>query len=100
MSARCGVMGVTAVVMLTGWTAAASAGQTAAPADPYGVAANPLECWWRISTGAVWIGQPLSLVLTCAMADTDTSPSLPTNLTRSIGPAITAVRRDRGTSWP
>jgi hypothetical protein len=33
--------------------------------------ADPLQCWWRTSTGAIRIGEPFSVVLTCAVLETD-----------------------------
>jgi len=35
--------------------------------------ADPLQCWWRTSTGAIRIGEPFSVVLTCAVLETDTA---------------------------
>jgi hypothetical protein len=33
--------------------------------------ADPLQCWWRTSTGAIRIGEPFTVVLTCAVLETD-----------------------------
>ena len=33
--------------------------------------ADPLQCWWRTSTGAIRVGEPFSVVLTCAVLETD-----------------------------
>jgi len=33
--------------------------------------ADPLQCWWRTSTGAIRIGEQFSIVLTCAVLETD-----------------------------
>lgn len=33
--------------------------------------ADPLQCWWRTSAGAVRVGEPFSVVLTCAVLETD-----------------------------
>ena len=44
-------------------------GATAAPAQT--VQTDPLQCWWRTSTGAVRIGEPFTVVLTCAVLETD-----------------------------
>jgi hypothetical protein len=44
------------------------AASTAAAQD---VATDPLQCWWRTSAGAVRIGEPFSVVLTCAVLETD-----------------------------
>ena len=30
-----------------------------------------MQCWWRTSAGAVRVGEPFSLVLTCAVVETD-----------------------------
>ena len=35
------------------------------------VSTDPLQCWWRTSTGAVRVGEPFSVVLTCAVLETD-----------------------------
>ena len=32
---------------------------------------DPLKCWWRTSAGAVRIAEPFSVVLTCAVLETD-----------------------------
>src|SRR6185369_15497524 len=44
-------------------------GATAAPEQT--VQTDPLQCWWRTSTGAVRIGEPFTVVLTCAVLETD-----------------------------
>ena len=46
-------------------TVAPAAAQTDA------VKADPLRCWWRTSVAAVRVGEPFSLVLTCAVVETD-----------------------------
>src|SRR5919201_6974674 len=33
--------------------------------------ADPLQCWWRTSAGAVRVGETFSVVLTCAVLETD-----------------------------
>jgi len=35
------------------------------------VEADPLQCWWRTSTGAIRVGEAFSAVLTCAVVETD-----------------------------
>jgi hypothetical protein len=35
------------------------------------VETDPLQCWWRTSAGAIRIGEPFSVVLTCAVLETD-----------------------------
>ncbi len=35
------------------------------------ISTDPLQCWWRTSAGAVKIGEPFSVVLTCAVVETD-----------------------------
>jgi hypothetical protein len=33
--------------------------------------ADPLQCWWRTSTGAIRVGEQFSIVLTCAVLETE-----------------------------
>ena len=35
------------------------------------VETDPLQCWWRTSAGAVRVGETFSVVLTCAVLETD-----------------------------
>jgi hypothetical protein len=35
------------------------------------VETDPIQCWWRTSAGAVRVGEPFSLVLTCAIVEND-----------------------------
>jgi hypothetical protein len=44
-------------------------GATAAPAQT--VQTDPLQSWWRTSAGAVRIGEPFTVFLTCAVLETD-----------------------------
>ena len=46
-----------------------AAGVSAAAAQT--VQTDPLQCWWRTSAGAVRVGEPFSVVLTCAVLETD-----------------------------
>jgi hypothetical protein len=46
-----------------------AAAATAAAAQT--VQTDPLQCWWRTSTGAVRVGEPFTVVLTCAVLETD-----------------------------
>ena len=46
-----------------------------APAET--VEADPIRCWWRTSTGAVRVGEPFSLVLTCAVVENATTTVVP-----------------------
>lgn len=39
--------------------------------------ANPLQCWWRTSAGAVRVGEPFDVTLTCAALDTDALKAVP-----------------------
>ena len=45
------------------------AGALAASAQ--NVETDPLQCWWRTTTGAVRVGETLTVVLTCAVVETD-----------------------------
>src|SRR5262249_16686319 len=54
----------------TAWLAAATLVAAAVvPAAAQTEQADPLQCWWRTSAGAVYIGQPFSVVLTCAVLE-------------------------------
>ena len=35
------------------------------------VETDPLQCWWRTSSGAVRVGEPFTVVLTCAVLETE-----------------------------
>lgn len=37
---------------------------------------SPLECWWRTDVTAVRVGQPFSLLLTCAQLDNESSAAV------------------------
>jgi hypothetical protein len=41
------------------------------PAAAQNVATDPLQCWWRTSAGAVRVGEPFTVILTCAVLETD-----------------------------
>lgn len=60
-------------------TAGAAGAQPATPGgDPTaGVPTDPIRCWWRSSAGAVRIGEPFDVLLTCAVLDTDTITVVP-----------------------
>src|SRR5713101_9214520 len=32
---------------------------------------DPLQCWWRTSAGAIRVGEPFAVVLTCAVLESD-----------------------------
>src|SRR5437762_11021780 len=44
---------------------------TATGAAAQDVSTDPLQCWWRTTTGAVRVGEPFAVVLTCAVLETD-----------------------------
>jgi hypothetical protein len=46
-----------------------AAGATLASAQT--VQTDPLQCWWRTSAGAVRVGEPFTVVLTCAVIEAD-----------------------------
>jgi len=50
-------------LMLAAVAVAGAAAQT--------VQTDPLQCWWRTSAGAVRVGEPFTVVLTCAVLETD-----------------------------
>src|SRR5262245_66314555 len=47
------------------------------PAFAQDVQTDPLQCWWRTSAGAVRVGEPFSVVLTCAVLETDAATVVP-----------------------
>ncbi len=53
---------VLGLLLLAGFAASAAA-QT--------VQTDPLQCWWRTSAGAVRVGEPFTVVLTCAVLETE-----------------------------
>jgi hypothetical protein len=44
---------------------------------PPPVEADPIRCWWRTSANSVRVGEPFSLVLTCAVLENDTVQVVP-----------------------
>src|SRR5882757_3661177 len=49
-----------AMLACSAWTCAAQDVQT-----------DPLQCWWRTSAGAIRVGEPFAVVLTCAVVETE-----------------------------
>lgn len=37
---------------------------------------DPLNCWWRTSVSAITVGQPFTLVLTCAVVEAETTAAV------------------------
>lgn len=50
---------------------AARAPSATTPATGQNVETEPISCWWRTSAGAVRVGELFTLVLTCAIVETD-----------------------------
>jgi hypothetical protein len=48
-----------------------AAGASSAAAQ--NVQTDPLQCWWRTSAGAIRVGEPFTLTLTCAVLETETA---------------------------
>ena len=46
--------------------------QTSGPVE-----ADPIRCWWRTTANSVRVGEPFSLVLTCAVLENDTVQVVP-----------------------
>ena len=42
-----------------------------------GVETDPIRCWWKTSVPAVRVGEPFSVVLTCAVVETDVVTVVP-----------------------
>lgn len=73
-----------ALLALTAGLAAAQPRRPAAPTPPLPATqapvlsdTNPLQCWWRTSAGAVRVGEPFDVTLTCAALDTAALRAVP-----------------------
>jgi len=49
---------------------------TAQPAEP-ALAVPPIECWWRTGASSVRVGEPFTVVLTCAVLETVSTTVVP-----------------------
>ena len=47
------------------------------PPGTVNVDADPIRCWWRTSANAVRVGEPFSLILTCAIVENETTTVVP-----------------------
>src|SRR5688500_4116287 len=63
---------LTTIHSTPGWTQSSNTrpGQTMVEMDP-------IRCWWRTSAGAVITGESFSVVLTCAVVETDSVQVVP-----------------------
>jgi hypothetical protein len=70
--------GIAVGILLAGisFSAAAQTPPIAPPAT-VNVEADPIRCWWRTSASAVRVGEPLTLVLTCAVVENETTTVVP-----------------------
>src|SRR5437762_9266225 len=69
-------------LMVLGLTTAGPRGLAAQAASPGGQAptsieADPIRCWWRTSASAVRVGEPFSLILTCAVVENESTTIVP-----------------------
>jgi hypothetical protein len=55
------------------------------PAGAPLVEVDPIRCWWRTSHGAVAVGQPFTLVLTCAVLENDSVRVIPDESPLAVG---------------
>lgn len=46
---------------------------------------DPIRCWWRTSDGAVAVGQPFTLTLTCAVIETEAVRVVPDEAPLAVG---------------
>src|SRR5262249_44996491 len=62
-----------ALILALVLAAALSAGRAIAQQAPAAAAApeDPIRCWWRTSAGSVRVGETFSVVLTCAVLETE-----------------------------
>ena len=49
------------------------------------VEVDPIRCWWRTSQGAVAVGQPFTLTLTCAVLENDAVRVIPDESPLAVG---------------
>lgn len=72
-----GRMGLVAWLVLV--STASVVAQPAAPGGTpqTGVPTDPIRCWWRSSAGAVRVGEPFDVLLTCAVLETDAITVVP-----------------------
>ena len=66
------------LLALSGFLPAAVWTQPAATPDrATNVEVDPIRCWWRTSAAAVRIGETFSMILTCAVLETDGAQAVP-----------------------
>ena len=65
------------VLMAAGIALSAQTAPPPAPPGTVNVEADPIRCWWRTSSSAVRVGEPFSLILTCAIVETGTTTVVP-----------------------
>ncbi len=61
--------------LLAVWIAVAATAlraQTPAPGEEL----DPVTCWWRTTVSAIAVGQPFTLILTCALVETETASAV------------------------
>jgi len=68
----------------------------AAAASAQDVQTDPLQCWWRTSVGAIRVGEPFQVVLTCAVLETDAA-TVVVDQSR-LEPNVTSSRRSRSSA--
>ena len=69
-----------AAAVVLGLTTVGLAGQATPPggnAATESIEADPIRCWWRTSASAVRVGEPFTLVLTCAIVDNEATSVVP-----------------------
>jgi hypothetical protein len=64
------------------------------------VEVDPIRCWWRTSHGSVSVGQPFTLVLTCAVLETESVRVVPDESQLAVGTVQLAPFELLGGSHP
>jgi hypothetical protein len=64
------------------------------------VEVDPIRCWWRTSHGAVSVGQPFSVVLTCTVLENDSVRVVPDESPLAVGTVQLAPFELLGGSHP
>jgi hypothetical protein len=79
MKKRSRIIGLAIVLAACTGSLAITIGAQSPPQDANvdRLAANPMNCWWRVSKNAVHVGEPFGLTLTCRVIETDRLKAVP-----------------------
>ena len=66
---RCTAWPLAGLALSASLASAQGAGQIASAAEAEMMAVDPITCWWRTDKPSAYIGEPLTVVLTCSVLD-------------------------------